>query len=113
MFPRLRSCANGLLVAMLCFVYAATGFAAELQRAIVCQSRQGSGDPWPGYARFQATPDGQIGKRAVIPLRHPFARFFAATERGGSHASYTLDVYGTDWGERTLRYSRVHIAPKR
>jgi hypothetical protein len=113
-----------------------------VQRTTLYRSTKGDGSPWLGWARFHATPDGrlfviahvhdespdhrifenwiapvmpdgQLGKHTVIPLKSPYSRFFTATERGGSPASYTLDLYGAGGDRKVLRYARVRLAPQR
>jgi hypothetical protein len=91
----------------------------------------------PRYARFHASPDGELfvvfsltgnspergtfrenrllqvlpRKMAPVPLalREPFTIFFTATERGGSRPSDLLDLFGVAQDGQTLRYARARL----
>ncbi|MCC7493097.1 MAG: hypothetical protein IT204_12140 [Fimbriimonadaceae bacterium] len=92
----------------------------------------------PGYARFQATPDGRllvisyasgsadglpINENRVqellpdgsftpsvrVPLRNPFTAFMTASERGGSAPSATLDLLGQVSGQGGIHYARIGL----
>jgi hypothetical protein len=53
---------------------------------------------------------GTPGAAAVVPLKHPFTRFFTATWRSGSRPSDVVDVYGTRAGDdNALAYARVRV----
>ncbi len=55
-------------------------------------------------------PDGRQTPAAVVPLKHPFRRFFTATWRSGSPRSRVLDIYGFRAGDsNALSYARIHI----
>jgi hypothetical protein len=100
---------------------------------------EGQSKETPGYARFQATPDGRlfifyyvsganekgqaVNENRVmeifpdgshsdpvrVPLEYPFTSFMTATERGGSPPSNTLEVLGATSGGEGIRYARISL----
>ncbi len=96
----------------------------------------------PGYARFQATPEGRLfvfyycsgadaNGRSVsenrlleiypdgsfsapvpVALEHPFSAFMTATERGGSAPSAILDILGQAQDQPGISYARVNLLNK-
>ncbi|MEN6403903.1 MAG: PKD domain-containing protein [Armatimonadia bacterium] len=115
------------------------------QGKVVCKSRLAFGGEKqeskeiPGYARFQATPDGRLfvfyftsgsdasgrtfsenrlmevyrdgshGEPVRVALEHPFTAFMTATERGGSAPSATLDIYGQAPAVPGISYARISL----
>jgi len=98
------------------------------RRFTLAQGGEGLETPAPSYARFHATPDGNLyvvasesganwiqqihptqGEKVAIPFKHPFSTFFTATERGGSDKSNYLDMFGYGPKQNTLRYACVNL----
>jgi hypothetical protein len=108
-------------------------------RSTLAKGGEGASSETPGYARFQATPDGRlfvfayfsgrdatsrslsenrlleilsdgrVGKSARVALKHPFTSFMTATERGGSPPSNTLEVLGDAAGRPGLSYACIRL----
>jgi hypothetical protein len=98
------------------------------RRFTLAQGGEGLETPAPSYARFHATPDGNLyvvasenganwiqqihpqqGDKIPIPFKHAFSTFFTATERGGSDKSNYLDMFGYGPKSNTLRYACVQL----
>jgi len=59
---------------------------------------------------FEVHPDGTSGEAAVVPLKHPFRKFYTATWRSGSPPSNLLDLYGACEGKGdTYSYARLRL----
>ena len=59
---------------------------------------------------LEISADGEPGKAATLPLRHPFSQFFTATVRAGSAPSDVLEMLGQPAGGGTvIRYARVRL----
>jgi hypothetical protein len=106
-------------------------------RRTVFAGEEDAGAELPVWARFHSTPKGKLyvlastrsqaegkpvwgmrlfaaGAGAVsgvrVDLRHPFANFMTATERGGSRPSNFIDVIGAPAGERnSIRYACIEV----
>lgn len=75
-----------------------------------CSGRDESGKPISENRILQVLPETDA-KPVSIPLKNPFTTFFTATERGGSPASNTIDLFGIGHQPNTLRYARIRLGP--
>lgn len=109
-------------------------------RRTLALAEEGGSQEVPGRGRFQITPDervfvvfyisgrdrdgkavaenrllevrrdGSTGEAVRLPLKQPFSEFFAATVRGGSPPSNTLELLGHRAGTPlTISYARVRL----
>ncbi len=98
------------------------------RRFTLSKGGEGLESPTPSYARFHATPNGNLyvvasesganwiqqihpqqGEKVAIPLKNAFSTFFTATERGGSDKSNYLDMFGNDPKPNSLRYACIQL----